>query len=225
MKKSMIFKSILFLSVLLLCVQCQKEEPDLNVENNTTSTEQPTQKKDLSVRAREIVHSEEYRGFVKQSESFFNKIQDENFFTLELFDFDNETYNYDLIRKRLSGTSFKSAEEFVQEYEKMICLGAELGNTHTDLVDPSMQEAMMSVDIEEKENLFGQGMINQCLSDYNFCKKGAEKNYAIALAGCVAIGVTIIPFAGIICIVTVYRQYHSNRHQCEQAYYRCRDRE
>ena len=154
----------------------------------------PTEGIDLQsqARAREIVESEEYREFTNQNESFFDKIDDENFFTLELFDFDNQTYNYDLINQRLQGTSFKSAEEFVREYEKMISLGVELGKKHPDLADPLMQEAMMNVDIEEPISQNELGVRNQwtdycesrCRQAQSNCRAAADREYAAELFGC-----------------------------------------
>ena len=194
-------KSLSLTLILLLAVNCQTDESaDIGIKENL-----PTEGIDAQsqARAREIVNSDEYREFTNQNESFFDKIQDENFFTLELFDFDNQTYNYDLINKRLSGTSFKSAEEFVREYEKMISLGVELGKKHPDLADPLMQEAMMNVDIEEPISQNEQGVRNQwtnyckqdCYRTNRTCRADADGAYAAAILGCVCTGAGFCPCA------------------------------
>ena len=45
-------------------------------------------------------------------------------------------------------TSFKSVDEFVREYEKVIHICKKVGAKYPDLSDPSVQDAMMSVDVE-----------------------------------------------------------------------------
>ena len=102
----------------VLAVNCQRDESaDIDADRGLPSTE--VSPRQLQNRAREIVSSEEYQGAMDQIDSFASKIHDEHFFTEDLFDVENKTYNYDLISKKLSMTSFQSAGEFVQEYEKM----------------------------------------------------------------------------------------------------------
>ena len=213
------------ISMILLAVNCQTDESaDIGIKKNL-----PTEGIDLQsqARAREIVESKEYREFTNQNESFFDKIQDENFFTLELFDFENQTYNYDLINQRLQGTSFKSAEEFVREYEKMISLGVELGKKHPDLADPLMQEAMMNVDIEEPISQNELGVRNQklycewrCREAQTNCKRSAGGWYIAELSfcgiACVATGV------GCACFAAASFHYGVMLRTCDDDYYFCR---
>ena len=133
---------------LLLAASCQKDESaDIDADGGQPSTE--VSPRQLQNRAREIVNSEEYQAFVNQNRSFLSKINSKDFFTEDLIDEENETYNYDVINERLSMTSFESAEEFVQEVEKTYYLTKALVDKYPGLKEasPKFQENM------EKESL------------------------------------------------------------------------
>ena len=88
-------------------------------------------------RAKEIVGSKDYLDAMNKRDLFFDKTYssdaDEPFFTEDLIDVENQTYNYDLINKKLHNSSFQSAEEFVKMYEDLFYSMQNLMNEYPDL--------------------------------------------------------------------------------------------
>ena len=216
--------------MLLLAASCQKDESaDIDADGGQPSTE--VSPRQLQDRAREIVNSEEYREFTDQSESFIDKIHDENFFTLELFDFDNETYNYDLINERLSGTSFESAEEFVQEYENMMRLGFEMGKKYPEIANESLQEKIeeeMLVMDEKRQK--GRMMVRKdcaskfrckasCASSKRNCEFPIKTTYISAVAVCSLLSPTLPAYG--LCMGAATAAYAAAMYSCERNYKNC----
>ena len=141
--------------ILLFTFSCEQQDESADVNAEQSNTE--VRARQMQVRAREIVNSEVYNNALNQFELFAKKIYDEHFFTEDLFDVENNTYNYDLIKERLSMTSFKSAEEFVQEYEDMFySVQQKLVKKNPELADSSMelQEIIKNEDLK-RINLLG----------------------------------------------------------------------
>ena len=97
------------------------------------------------------------------------------FFTGELFNVEKETYNYNVINERLSMTSFKSAEEFIREYEKMYYSFQDFFISYPNLtksellLDNFNNEAILNnIDSFDAR---GISCWQQCFQDYNICQK------------------------------------------------------
>ena len=170
-----------------------------------------------------------YNNALNQFELFAKKIYDEHFFTEDLFDVENNTYNYDLIKERLSMTSFKSAEEFVQEYEDMFYSVQKLVKKNPNFADPFLQEKI------EKE-LYNQHYYKSskrgiatclvlCTHKYESCITTAG-NYALAALALCGITGFIIPVAAPIawgvCGASAVIAYWIAKHDCSGDIYYCK---
>ena len=210
-----------------MAVNCQTDESaDIGIKENL-----PTEGIDAQsqARAREIVNSEEYENAMNQMEMFISKVNDEHFFTGELFNVEKQTYNYNVINERLSMTSFKSAEEFIQEYEKMFYSIQELVKRNPNFTDPFLQEKIE----EELDNQYydkpERSSIGSCLSLCNqrniSCIRYAG-NVAIAqLAACGITGVIIPAVAPIVwgvCGSAAVVNYWISKNHCWDNYYYCK---
>ena len=223
--------------MLLLAASCQKDESaDIDADGGQPSTE--VSPRQLQNRAREIVNSEEYQAFVNQNRSFLSKIHSRGFLSEGLFNFENGTYNLDVIKERLSMTSFESAEEFVQENEKVAYNTQELVKKYPELTNPSLElkqeisERFLKTTINNKRNkrLRTDGCGLDCDSDRWYCKSYAEDDLNWNLLGCgianlggLVCGAGIpAAFVGIcICIGTAYTDYERAIDRCENEYWRC----
>ena len=138
----------------------------------------------MQVKAREIVNSEEYQSLIDQNKSFISKIHSKKFYTEDLFDVGNETYNYDVIRERLSMTSFKSVEEFVQEYEKMFYSVQELVKKNPDFTNSSLQKTIEEEIIKTTIFSSKKNRISSCDAKLKNCRRESERVYLIAQGLC-----------------------------------------
>ena len=218
-----IFKKFLFLlSMFVLAVNCQRDESaDIDADGGQPSTE--VSPRQLQNRAREIVSSEEYNNALNQSELFIKKIHDEHFFTEDLFDVENNTYNYDLIKERLSMTSFKSADEFVQEYEKMFYSIQKLVKKNPELADSSMelQEMIKNEDLKRINLLDSRSSASKCKKAYEACKDDKFVNYITSVGGCVFL-VEAGP-AFLACMGLFSGQVLAGYYSCKRMYNLCKE--
>ena len=137
-------------------------------------------KTELEKRAREIVSSKKHQKFTNQTDLFLSKIHNKNFLTERIIDEENQTYRYDLIEERLSMTSFKSVEEFIQEYEKLIYNAQKFVEGNSDLRDPLLLEVFEKEILKQEETdrlNYGQRgcaekfrCISGCAASYSTCK-------------------------------------------------------
>ena len=220
--KVRVFGKSLFLAlILLLAVNCQKDESaDIDADGGHPSTE--VSPRQLQNRAREIVNSEEYLKFTDQTDLFLEKIHDENFFTLELFDFDNETYNYDVINERLSGTSFDSAEEFVREYEKAFYSAQKLVTKYqTNLANPLVQQKMREIKKTRKVSRKWSGKcVKDCWDDYFECKDEADEDFENAMIKCTCFLISG-PLPTCLCYIIALANNNNAINRCRRTNNRC----
>ena len=102
-KISVFRKSLLLTFILLFAFSCEQQDESADINAEQANTE--VRARQMQVKAREIVNSEEYRNFVDQNELFLSKIHSGDFFSAT--------------NKRLSITSFEPAEDFIKRHEKI----------------------------------------------------------------------------------------------------------
>ena len=223
-------KCMIFLLSIVLVLSCQRDESaDIGVNEVQPSTE--ASPRQLQNRAREIVSSEEYQGAMTQLKLFTDKIHNEHFFTEDLFNVEDYTYNYDLIKKRLYMTSFASAEEFVWEYEKMFYSIQELVKRNPNFTDPFLQEKIEEelynqyYDKPERSSIGSRHCVSLCNKERSSCIRHAGNATIAQLATCGVVGVFIPAFLQVIwgtCGVTAILYYYLSKEHCGDNYYHCR---
>ena len=219
----MLGKSLSLTLILLLAVNCQTDESaDIRLKENL-----PTEGIDLQsqARAREIVESKEYQSLMNHNKSFIGKIHSEKFYTEDLFDLENETYHYDVIRERLSMTSFESAEEFVQETEKTYYLAKalvekfpELTNASSEFQELIKQESLKKID--SSESRFYSSQKNKCRRLHDACLDGTLSDYLWTQGGCVVF-FAISPIGFALCTAIAIGQEISSLYNCKRLYNIC----
>ena len=218
--KIRIFGKSLFLMMLVLAFNCQKDETvDINAGGQPSTEVSPRQ---LQNRAKEIVNSEEYQAFVNQTDMFLSKIHGEDFLTEEIIDEENETYNYDVINERLSMTSFESAEEFVREYEEAFYSTQKLMVKYPDFANPLVQERMSEERrrIKKVSKQWSGKCVQDCWDDYFECKDEAEEDYGkqILLCTCVIVGG---PLPTCLCVLSAMARKNNRINRCRRTNNSC----
>ena len=215
-KVSIFRKSLLLTFILLFAFSCEQQDESADVNAEQANTE--VRARQMQVKAREIVNSEEFNNAINQSELFAKKIYDEHFFTEDLFDAENNTYNYDLIKERLSMTSFKSAEEFVREYEDMFYSVQKLVKKNPELADLSIQTM-----IEEeylKRTISSKSWEDPCAKQKKSCRKKVSVAFFKAEARCVAIAIRNAG-AGAACMAVAFAKQLKGYYRCKVQYKHC----
>ena len=103
----------------------------------------------------------------------------------------NETYNYDVIRERLSMTSFKSVEEFVQEVEKTYYLAKALAKKYPELKEasPEFQEKIKGehfkkMKLSHRETRGSKENKKRCDEEAEVCHEAVATSWITAQALC-----------------------------------------
>ena len=208
---------------LLLAISCQKDESaDIDADGGQPSTE--VSPRQLQNRAREIVNSEEYQAFVNQNRSFLSKINSKDFFTEDLIDEENETYNYDVINERLSMTSFESAEEFVREYEKIFYNTQKLVKKYPELANPSpgLKQKVKEMSFKKSTVEKQWNCVGHCEELWNRCTAEAEYWFSWAMIGCTCWAIANIPY-GCTCAVIAMIDYQNAVESCQRSTDYCLD--
>ena len=225
--------------ILLFAFSCEQQDESADVNAEQANTE--VRARQMQVKAREIVNSEEYQNFVDQNRLFLSKIHSEDFLTKEFIDEENATYNYDLIRERLSMTSFKSVEEFVQEYEnafyntqKLLKKYPKLTNPSPELKEKVTKEYLKKVQNKRDKKLrFGNPCGFDCSNDKWYCKNDAENDgnwklwvvcgSSAVIATIASGGCNIIAGGAVLCtcVIGVYSDYIRSLDHCDDKYFRC----
>ena len=220
----------------VLAVNCQRDESaDIDADRGLPSTE--VSPRQLQDRAREIVNSEEYRENTIAIKSFFDKIHNRGFFTKDLFDLENEAYNYDVINERLSGTSFSSTEEFISEYEKLFYSFQKLVTKHPSLINSLVQEKIINVEedimdlreINEQKRLLSSKSYkcewckNQCANTFNRKRSRLVTEYRSAIIACGFSGIISLtgPLGTSVCFVGAWYYFDLNMGYLRNDYDRC----
>ena len=210
----------------VLAVNCQRDESaDIDADRGLPSTE--VSPRQLQDRAREIVSSEEYENVINQLELFFSKIHSgEKFYTEDIFDLENDTYNYDVINERLPMTSFKSAEEFVKGYETAFYSIQKLTIKYPELINQSsfqlssLENAIRK--IERKDPAW------KCDQERDYCEKKVVRKALTAALACGFVGTVAFPWTGPIaggtCLFLAWIDYESGIYDCKSDYRHCVNR-
>ena len=136
---------------------------------------------------------------------------------------ENNTYNYDLIKERLSMTSFKSAEEFVQGYEDMFYSVQKLVKKNPELADSSMelQEMIKNEDLKRIDLLGSRSSRSTCKKGRRACKDGKFSDFIFSLGGCSLLVLTGNPIAFGLCTAIFTGKAVADSYHCNRLYNLC----
>ena len=184
----------------VLAVNCQRDESaDIDADRGLPSTE--VSPRQLQNRAREIVSSEEFDELLSVNISFLDKIHDKKMFLEEGLVDNNGEFNENVLKERLSYTSFQSVDEFFQELEEVLTISGKFGGKYDNLQDPLLQEEIYKAleNTDNIDNMIRKGTVDQCISIFNRCETRAYIKFAIGNTYCCVIGAMGNPICGFIC--------------------------
>ena len=239
MRNFTFIKKIIVLSFFaFLIVQCQRDE-STNVEANGEQPATQMSQKQLQTKAKEILNSEEWKNYVSQNRSFYNKIHDDGFITRDLFDEGLEYDDwYDTIQNRLPMTSFKSVEEVMEGDEKAYNSIMEFLKKYPEFLEtPGLSEEVVKIRAENSKKEFLEDLkkkqwISKCEQRCRYkrhaCSVNVENVWLIEQFKCAAkvIGAVcrINPWKlvkGCECFYNVYQDYKREQRECTSEYNSC----
>ena len=228
----------LFTLIALLVVQCQKDDENTDVESEQSKKEfsreqEKVLKKYISSlslsekkeKAKLIFNSEENQNSDKSNFFFINKIDDDAFFeNTEKMVFKDGTFNRNNIKERLSKTSFKSVDEFIDAFNNMVNNNKKLFNKYPEykfLLDEIIEEQKLSF-IEEQKLSFikdkKKKMIRQsncdCRWDYNNCSYNAGTKFRFDTDVCLMYEYSNISYT--VCILLASRDFEKAEKECKE---------
>ena len=207
--------------MLLLAISCQKDESaDIDADGGQPSTE--VSPRQLQIKAREITNSMEYQNLMDQVELLTNKIYDgKNFFTEDIYNVETGSYNRDLIRERLSMTSFKSVDEFIHNFTDLATASKQLGaKYYEDIQNQSLRNEINRIDEEIYFRSYDEGY-TKCVKRHDNCIRKARNDFGFGLAMCCISGLGG-PICAVPCHIANSYAYYRAEENCDDNYRECR---
>ena len=206
-----------FLFAIALFVGCQKDEvADANSQKKLKREEiisKNFSNAEAEKTVKEIVNLKDYQELGNQATSLADKINDIRFFDEGIIN-EKDEFDYNVVKERLSMTSFHSVDEFFQEVEAVMSLNKKIIDEHPELLNSSIRETI----IGKKKNV-QRNRNCDCDYVYNKCVDDARQIYLIELSLCSDLGGNYSAF----CVAYVVSQFNKDKSICREYKEDCED--